>query len=156
MTQGRNAARLGGWAWVVLWVGASTLTGCQSPCRELAVKICVEMRSLPRACRAVRESAESGGASNRQCRALLATWRTYGRLQVVRAQSEFQRYETWLFERKDIQSSLQELERAELTFARHLGGLFQPGAMIRALHHKRQKRSVKKRRSSKQPPRQRK
>ncbi|MCK6510303.1 hypothetical protein L6R29_10085 [Myxococcota bacterium] len=156
MAQERSAVRFGGWAWVVLWLGASTLSGCQSPCRELALKICMEMRSLPRACRSVREAAESGGASTRQCRALLATWRTYGRLQVAKAQGEFVRYETWLFERKDIQSSLQELERAELSFARRLEGAFRPGAMIHALHQKRQNRSPKKARQTTQPPRQRK
>lgn len=154
MEQKRASVFWGGWGWLGIWSIAGLLLGCQTPCRDLSLKMCQEMRSLPRACRYLREAAENGAASRRQCRALLATWRTYGRLQVARAQKELQHYETWLFERKDIQSSLKELERAEMTLARHLAGIFQPGAMLRAhLRRKQRKRARLSFRERPKPPR---
>jgi hypothetical protein len=110
-----------------LWMVVSLclwFSGCHSPCQELSQRICQELSSMPRACTMVQEEARRFSASSRQCRALLATWRTYGRLRVARVQKEIRRYEGWLFERKKLQEALQELERAEKIFAGNLVALF--------------------------------
>ena len=126
MRKQRDARWLGGRVEPLLLAMSLCLwfVGCHSPCQELSQRICQELSSMPRACTMVQEEARRFSASSRQCRALLATWRTYGRLRVARVQKEIRRYEGWLFERKKLQEALQELERAEKVFARNLVALF--------------------------------